>query len=367
MDSLSAGSPDPETLRYLEAAINELRELSAGVASAEGVASLAGDVQALSARIDHIAETTGATGLDLLAHRVNELTQALDTRVEQIGPLPQNLEALVQVADRQAQRLRLGGARSGRVRAAGTADPRASPTSIEAADHRSGDLARDRARHPATDLAGARGARGGGCDRRARGAHGRGRHGRRGATGADVSALKRDLETLHAHHVESEQRTHETLEAVHETLERLVERLATVETGAPTAPHAYTPPHAAASRQHRRMPQVYAPPVQPVEPPPMPEARRTRALRRASPRPPCRARATPFVHVQRTERPPIDPDLPADTPLEPGSAGRGARPPSASPPPRQRSRPHQARARPGNYRQGEFHRRRAARRAGRRQ
>src|SRR6476620_10044694 len=29
------------------------------------------------------------------------------------------------------------------------------------------------------------------------------------------------------------------------------------------------------------------------------------------------------MHVARTERPPIDPDLPADTPLEPGSAGRG--------------------------------------------
>jgi localization factor PodJL len=96
MDTLAIGSPDPETLRYLEAAINELRELSAGVASAEGVASLAGDVQALSARIDHIAERTGATGLDSLAHRVNELTQALDRRVEQIGPLPQNLEGLVQ-------------------------------------------------------------------------------------------------------------------------------------------------------------------------------------------------------------------------------------------------------------------------------
>src|SRR3954451_8726835 len=96
MDGVSAGSPDPETLRYLEAAITELRELSAGVASAEGVASLAGDVQALSARIDHIAVRTGATGLDSLAHRVNELTQALDSRVEQIGPMPQNLEALVQ-------------------------------------------------------------------------------------------------------------------------------------------------------------------------------------------------------------------------------------------------------------------------------
>ena len=56
MDSLAGGaSPDPETLRYLEAAINELRELSAGVASAEGVASIAGDVQALGARIDHLA------------------------------------------------------------------------------------------------------------------------------------------------------------------------------------------------------------------------------------------------------------------------------------------------------------------------
>ena len=37
-------------------------------------------------------------------------------------------------------------------------------------------------------------------------------------------------------------------------------------------------------------------------------------------------RPTPFMHVARTERPPIDPDLPADTPLEPGSAGRGRSP-----------------------------------------
>ena len=39
------------------------------------------------------------------------------------------------------------------------------------------------------------------------------------------------------------------------------------------------------------------------------------------------APATPFVHVQRAERPPIDPDLPADTPLEPGiGVGRGRSP-----------------------------------------
>jgi hypothetical protein len=79
MDGFGGSSPDPEMLRYLEAAINELRELSAGVASAEGVASIAGDVQALGARIDHLALVSGAGGLDSLAQRVNDLTHALDT------------------------------------------------------------------------------------------------------------------------------------------------------------------------------------------------------------------------------------------------------------------------------------------------
>src|SRR5205823_11311006 len=60
-------------------------------------------------------------------------------------------------------------------------------------------------------------------------------------TDAEVSALKRDV-------AESEQRTHETLEAVHDTLERLVERLAMVETGARAAepPHTSEPAHARA-------------------------------------------------------------------------------------------------------------------------
>ena len=321
MDSLSAGSPDPETLRYLEAAITELRELSAGVASAEGVASLAGDVQALSARIDHIAERTGANGLDSLAHRVNELTQALDTRVEQIGPLPQNIEALVQaLSDKlnhsdsathdqaafehlERQILHIG-------------------EKLDAAEHKTGDLraiergiqqltlqvreAREEAiataervaRKVAADMTDV-------------------------APGADVSSLKRDLESLHVNHVESEQRTHETLEAVHDTLQRMVERLAMIETAAHTAP----PPQAYIARQPEpaalvHVPQVYAPPVQPAEPAPMPERRAPEPVAVPEAAAAIPARATPFVHVQRTERPPIDPDLPADTPLEPGSAGR---------------------------------------------
>jgi localization factor PodJL len=308
-------------LRYLEAAITELRELSAGVASAEGVASLAGDVQALAARIDHIAERTGAAGLDALVERVNELTQALDTRVEQIRPLPQNIEALVQALSDKLDHWE-------------SASPDHAAfehlerqivlvaDKLDAAEHKTGDLqgiergiqqlttqvresreeaiaTAERVAHKvASDMADAV-----------------------PAVGSDVSALKRDLESLHVNHVESEQRTHETLEAVQDTLERLVARLASMGTAQP-APQAYMPPLSHAPPPDPE-PHVYSPPVQP-EPAPMPEVRATVPAPEAAPAAP--APATPFVHVQRTERPPIDPDLPADTPLEPGSAGRARSP-----------------------------------------
>ena len=304
MDSLAVGAPDPETLRYLEAAINELRELSAGVASAEGVASLAGDVQALSARIDHIAERTGATGLDSLAHRVNELTHALDTRVEQIGPLPSNLESLVttltdklnhsdgfardQAAFEHLERQILG-----------IADK------IEAADQKFGDLgAIERGIQQLTMQV---------REAREESAATAERVARRVAadmaeavprTDAEVIALKRDF-------ADSEQRTHETLEAVHDTLGQLVERLAMVETGA----HAPQPVHAPQPREPVAIvPDARAPEPAAIAPEPEYQASLP-ALR-----------PTPFMQVQRTERPPIDPDLPADTPLEPGSAGRGRSP-----------------------------------------
>jgi localization factor PodJL len=308
IDHVAAAGPDPETLRYLETAINELRELSAGVASAEGVATIAGDVQALGARIDHIAQTTGTTGLDSLAMRVNELTQALDTRVTEIGPLPNNLESLVktlsdkldqadsgsrdQVAFDQLER-----------QIAGLAEK------IDAADQRSGNLSaiehgiqqltlQVRAAREDAATTAERVARTVAADLASTLPH----------ASVDVSALKQDLETLHANQSESEQRTHETLEAVHDTLERLVERLAMVETdvradersiGVRTEERASAAPFAA-------MPTLIPEPAAAM-PAPMPPVPRPAAA----------------MYAQRGERTPIAPDLPADTPLEPGSAGRG--------------------------------------------
>jgi non-ribosomal peptide synthetase component F len=158
-------------------------------------------VQALSARIDHIAERTGAAGLDSLAHRVNELTHALDTRVEQVGPLPQNIEALVQALSDKLD----GSDTASRDQAAFEHLERQIlhiADKLDTADHNAGDLraiergiqqltlqvreAREEAiataervaRKVAADMADAA-----------------------PSGGADVSALKRDLESLHVTHV----------------------------------------------------------------------------------------------------------------------------------------------------------------------
>jgi localization factor PodJL len=305
IDNVAAAGPDPETLRYLEAAINELRELSAGVASAEGVAAIAGDVQALGARIDHIAQTTGTTGLDSLAHRVNELTQALDTRVTEIGPLPNNLEALVKTLTDKLDRADSGSRDQIAFdqlerQIAGLAEK------IDAADQRTGNLSaiergiqqltlQVRAAREDAATTAERVARTVAADLASTLPH----------ASVDVSALKQDLETLHANHSESEQRTHETLEAVHDTLERLVERLTVVETDVRSDERPVN--MRAAERPAPVAPFATMPALIPEPAAAMPAS--------GPPRP-----APP---MQRGERTPIAPDLPADTPLEPGSAGRG--------------------------------------------
>jgi len=277
---------------------------------------LAGDVQSLGARIDHIATATGATGLDSLAQRVNELIRALDTRVEQIGPLPKNIEALVQTLSDKLNRSDTSSHDQAAFeqlerRIMGIAER------IEAADQKFGDLSGiergiqqltlqvREAREEAITTA----------ERVAR------------AVAADMprgndEAFRHDLEALHTYQAESDQRTQDTLEAVHDTLERLVERLANVETGLHAAPAPAAEPVRAAEPMRATQPMAAregAPePLIPEPPVAMPTQIPPAALPAVRP-------VTPFVHVARPERPPIDPDLPADTPLEPGAA-RGRSP-----------------------------------------
>ena len=338
MDSVATGSSDPEMLRYLEAAINELRELSHGVASAEGVAALAGDVQALGARIDHIAATTGATGLDSLAQRVNELTHALDTRVETIGPMPQNLAALVTSLTEK-----LNGADSAsRDQAAFEQLERrimSIADRIETADQRSGDLsAIERGIQQLTlQVREAREESAATAERVARAVMSDMPRG-------DSESVRRDLETLHAHQTESDQRTQDTLEALHETLERLVDRLASVETGMHAPAQPMRPPSRCAlpSRRARRI-AASAEPMAHYEPAPEPPRRpcrtRSRPRRRLLPRsarPRSSMSSAPSVRRSIPTFPPIRRSSPASAPRA------AARPPSASRPPRRHSDPRSA-------------------------
>jgi localization factor PodJL len=121
------------------------------------------------------------------------------------------------------------------------------------------------------------------------------------ATGNEIDALKQDLTELRVSRAEIDHRTEDALETLQRTLERLVDRLATIETGirsaARTSPESQETRGPSTSRTGSPMPSVN-PPAPKLAPEPRP----------------------------------FDPDLPADHPLEPGSgAPRGRGPASAAP------------------------------------
>ena len=299
IDGLSAGAPpDPEALHTLHGAIQELRGLTAHIASAEGLAALRSDVHTLAERIDSIAVTTGAGHLESLAQRVDALTHALDARGTERVELPQNIESLVHALTDKLDRV---GA------------PQSEPIAfdqlerqiirladkIEVADQRFGNIgAIERGiAQLMNEVQAARADAAAVAERVARSVANENVPG----PGGDVSTLKRDIASLQANQSQTERRTQDTLEAVHDTLERLVDRLAMVETDIRT--------EAPAEPEPTRAREPLAP---------LPQAAQiTPALKPA---------AAPALQVPRRDRPPIDPDLPADTPLEPGVGARARTP-----------------------------------------
>jgi localization factor PodJL len=287
-----AGSVDVDAVHSLQSVIGEMRGFAEHVASAEALAALRGDVHALADHIDRIAVATGAGTLESLSQRVEDLTRALDTRgtdrVEPSGNLESLVHALSAKLDRQpAANPDQAGFDQLERQIMRLADK------IEVADQRFGNIgAIERGISQLMEQVQA--ARADAVTAAERVARSVASEGGAGA-GAEVTTLKRDFASLQANQSE----THDTLEAVHDTLERLVERLAMVETDIRTdAP----PPAADAARARGHvavLPQTAA----------------------AAARP-----ATPVVQVPRRDRPPIDPDLPADTPLEPGIGVRARTP-----------------------------------------
>jgi len=93
---LIVAQKDPATLHQLEHAITTLRDMATHVASNEAVSELAAQVHALSQKVDYLGAGAGGDALNHLEGRIEALSQALAERAQNGAAVPPRLEALVQ-------------------------------------------------------------------------------------------------------------------------------------------------------------------------------------------------------------------------------------------------------------------------------
>jgi localization factor PodJL len=300
---LIVAQKDPATLQQLESAITMLRSMAGNVASDEAVSRLAEEVQVLAEKVEQIGRGPAGDVLNSLEARIDALSGALAERVQSGNSVPPRLELLVQSLSDKIEQIQHSGSDS------------------LAINH-----LEDRIVHLVEKLDASEG-RLGHLEAIERGLADLLVHiedmrtnGPAAASNAEplqaVDELKSDIA-----------RTHDSLDAVHGTLGVLVDRMVMLEKNMraerPAAPpppvpseesELKQPPGRVAVRlvsdQPPPEPPVSAPAVQPPSrlPPVMPLS----VAPPPSPEPPPPRRMT-------ANRPPIDPDLPPDQPLEPGS------------------------------------------------
>ncbi len=93
---LIVAQKDPEQLHQLEHAITTLRDMATHVASTDAVTGLAYQVQTLAEKVEHLAAAaTGSDALNNLEHRISALADALAERSQSGATVPPMLESLV--------------------------------------------------------------------------------------------------------------------------------------------------------------------------------------------------------------------------------------------------------------------------------
>lgn len=289
---------DPATLQQLEESIATLRHVAEHIASNDTVGRVASDVAMLSEKIDRLAYA-GANGdaLSGLEQRIAALSDAIATRNQSGVSVPPKLEALVGSLSDKIERLQ-GSRGDGDNVAFGHLEDRivklvekldasdSRLTHLETIERGLGDLLvhieEIRANKPSSGL-------------------------REGGNGA-VDALKQDIA-----------RTEKEIQAVHGALGQVVDRLATIERGLlgerQQTPAAAQMPGKLAARAVPVAPEMpSAPAEQAIAPAPAPRQQPFASAPASDPAPEPARRPMP-----RAKSLPINPDLPPDLPLEPGS------------------------------------------------
>jgi localization factor PodJL len=279
---------DPATLAQLESAIITLREMTNHVASNETVHGLAAQVQALGEKIETMANAgTGGDALSHIEHRMAVLSDALTERTQSGAAVPPRLEALVESLANSINSIdQIQGSR-GNSDALGHLEDRIVKLveKLDASDSRLSHL-EGIERGLADLLVHVE-------DMRANKDAG----GLRAQGSPEVDGLKHDIA-----------RTQDALEAVHGTLGHVVDRLATIEENIRDgARQRGTPESDAAFNQPVGNGAVHLVNDVPAAPAPMPPQTD------AAPPPQVPQRIPPVA------RAPIESDLSADQPLEPGS------------------------------------------------
>jgi localization factor PodJL len=289
---------DPAALQQLEAAIGGLRGIVSHVASNETLTKVAEEVRSLSAKMDTLAASAASSqGLSALENRIETLANALTASAEAGHAVPRELEKLLSGLIEKLEWVQL------------------THTDHAALAHLEDRIATLVQRFDASD------ARLGHLEAIERGIADLLVHleQMRGAGGSLASHAPMPSETIErdvAEIKQSELRTQDSLEAVQGTVEHVVDRLAMIESGIRE-----TTAHPAPAPQQDEI----EPAMSPAEEAPFSTATLPAAVPPTPAAKPKPADAVP-ARPAAASRTPIDPNLPPDHPLEPGSATGRAKP-----------------------------------------
>lgn len=324
IDQITASHQDPVVLQHLESAITGLRSIVSHVATDDALGRLADEVRGLAAKVERTADSAAAPdALKGLEKRVGAMAQAMEETNAQGRNVPAQVESVVRGLAEKIEQLQLG---RGESIAFGQLEDRIARL-VEQIDASGAGLKHlDAVERGLADVL----------------VHLEEQRSRAFAAAPTPSAVDPAVESLKR-----------DMEAVNNTLSRVVDRLATIETGLrsggrerSSAPPAAPATGAAAAATASTTAPPPKPPKPAPKPPPAskqpatgpaapatqaPTAQPAAGAPSAQPSPPARsnaglserlaaAAAAQGRPASGSGRAPIDPDLPPDHPIEPGAA-----------------------------------------------
>ncbi|HEY3680189.1 MAG TPA: hypothetical protein VGL45_15855, partial [Bradyrhizobium sp.] len=346
LDVILRTSEDPSTVHQLESAIQALRGIVSNVASNDALVRLTDDIRTLSSRVDQLSQTSSTSdAFAILEQRIAALSSTLESRERPVvSDNSEHLEGALRALSERIDRMPVGNDSSA---AFAHLEQRVSyllERLETSSDHRSGNLGRvedalqDILRHlenqHANFAAFAETARNAPAPRDFEPQD-------NGRDNGLADIVKRELTDIRFSQTERDRHTQDSLEAVHNTLGHVVDRLAMIEgdlRAVRSAPVAAPEPRPLAPQAAPEAPRFsMAPQIKPELPNPVvAEAHFEAAPREFRAAPPeiaqaAAPRAISEILVPHTApaRAGIEPDLPPDHPLEPGTRPT-ARPASPS-------------------------------------